>query len=338
MNKDFKIVFADRILPISNYEKEIIEGFGCTVEQYDAITPEQILEVARDADAIMTVGGKFTRETIEGLEKCKVIGRYGVGVDNVDLEAATEKGIVVTYVPIYCQEEVATLAVALMLACDRKILLADKAVKAGNWAGTVKVVNGARSPRGKVFGLVGFGSIARAAVPFVKPFGVKIIAYDPYINLDFCRELGVESVTFDELIETADYISLHVPLLPSTFHMIGEKELCRMKNTTIVINTGRGALIDQNALVRAVKEGEIAAAGLDVLEFEPPNPEDEVFKLDNIITTGHIGAATTEALIRLRQNVAQSIVDVLGGNMPKAVANPEVLKKVPLRQENANGK
>lgn len=338
MNKDFKIVFVDRILPISDYEKEIIEGFGCSVEQCDAITPEQILSVAKDADAIMTVGGKFTKEAIDGLEKCKVIGRYGVGVDNVDLEAATDKGIVVTYVPVYCQEEVAALAVTLTLACDRKILIADKAVKNGNWAGTVKMVNGARSPRGKVFGLVGFGSIARAVVPLIQPFGVRVIAYDPYINLDFCKELGVESVTFEELIETADYISLHVPLLPTTVHMIGEKELQKMKKTTIVVNTGRGALIDQNALVRAVKAGEIAAAGLDVLEFEPPNPEDEIFKMDNIITTGHIGAATTEALIRLRQNVAQSIVDVLSGRMPKAVANPEVLKKVKLEQENTDGK
>lgn len=338
MNKDFKIVFVDRILPISDYEKEIIEGFGCSVEQCDAITPEQILSVAKDADAIMTVGGKFTKEAIDGLEKCKVIGRYGVGVDNVDLEAATDKGIVVTYVPVYCQEEVAALAVTLTLACDRKILIADKAVKNGNWAGTVKMVNGARSPRGKVFGLVGFGSIARAVVPLIQPFGVRVIAYDPYINLDFCKELGVESVTFEELIETADYISLHVPLLPTTVHMIGEKEFQKMKKTTIVVNTGRGALIDQNALVCAVKAGEIAAAGLDVLEFEPPNPEDEIFKMDNIITTGHIGAATTEALIRLRQNVAQSIVDVLSGRMPKAVANPEVLKKVKLEQENTDGK
>ncbi len=330
MKRDFKIVFVDRILPISEYEKNIIEEFGCTVEQYDAIQPNEILEVAKDADAIMTVGGKFTREVIEGLEKCKVIGRYGVGVDNIDLDAATEKGIVVTYVPIYCQEEVAALAVTLMLACDRKIVKADRAVKAGNWANAVAVVNGARSPKGKVLGLVGFGAIAREVVPLMKPFGVKIVAYDPYINLEFCEKLGVESVTFDELIQSADYISLHVPLLPTTRHMISENEFRKMKNTTVVVNTGRGALIDQNALVKAIKEGEIAAAGLDVLEFEPPSPDDEIFKLEDVITTGHIGAATTEALIRLRINVAQSIVDVLGGKQPKAVANPKVLEKVDL--------
>lgn len=331
MNKNFKIVFVDKILPISDYEKEIIEEFGCTVQQCDAITPKQIIEVAKDADAIMTVGGKFTRETIEGLTKCKVIARYGVGVDNVDLDAATEKGIVVTYVPIYCQEEVAALAVTLMLACERRVLIADKTVKNGNWANTVSKVKGARSIKDKVVGLLGFGAIARKVVPLIKPFGVRVIAYDPYINLEFCRELEVESVTFDEIVETADYISLHVPLLPSTIHMLGEEEFKKMKNTTIVVNTGRGALIDQNALVKAVKEGEIAAAGLDVLEFEPPDPEDEIFKMDSIITTGHIGAATEEALIRLRQNAAQSVVDVLSGRMPEAVANEKVLEQTKLK-------
>ena len=330
MDNKYKIVFVDKILPISQYEKEIIEGFGCSVQQYDAIMPEDILKVAKDADAIMTVGGKFTKEVIEGLDKCKVIGRYGVGVDNIDLEAATKKGIVVTYVPIYCQEEVAALAVSLLLACDRKILKADKAVKSGKWADTVQIVTGARSPKGKVLGLIGFGAIAREVVPLMKPFGVNIIAYDPYINLDFCKKLEVESVSFEELLERADYISLHVPLLTSTYHMIGEAEFKKMKKTTIVVNTGRGALIDQNALVNAVKNGEIASAGLDVLEFEPPNSEDEIFKMDDIITTGHIGAATTEALIRLRQNVALSIVDVLSGKKPKAVANQDVLEKIHL--------
>ena len=150
------------------------------------------------------------------------------------------------------------------------------------------------------------------------------------MNLELCKELGVESVTFEELIENADYISLHVPLLPSTVHMLGADEFHRMKDTTIVVNTGRGALIDQKALVKAIKEGEIAAAGLDVLEFEPPDPEDEIFRLDNVITTGHIGAATTEALIRLRQSVARSIVDVLSGKRPKDIANPDVLEKVKL--------
>lgn len=333
--KDFKIVFVDSILPITDYERKIIGDFGCEVTQYNAITPQEILAVAKDADAILTVGGKFTRETIEGLEKCKVIARYGIGYDNVDVEAATEKGIVVTYVPVYCQEEVATLALTLMLACSRRIMIADKCVKGGSWAKSVAAVSGATSPRDKVFGLIGFGSIARQVVPLVRPLGVKIVAYDPYINLKLCEELGVESVELDELLERSDYVSLHVPLLESTRHMIGASQLQKMKKTAILINTGRGALVDQDALCEALKNGTIAAAGLDVLEYEPPRENEEIFTLDNCITTGHIGAATEEAIVRLRCAAATSLVKVLSGikpSLPSGIANPDVLKKVTLSE------
>lgn len=331
--KDYKIVFVDRILPISDYEKKIIEGFGCTVTQYNAITPQEILEVAADAEAIMTVGAKFTREAIEGLKKCKVIGRYGVGVDNIDLEAATEKGIVVTYVPVYCQEEVATLALTLMLVCERKLFQADKVVKGGSWASSVKTVDGARSTRGKTVGLVGLGAIPKKLIALLKPFGVNIISYDPYINLEYCKENGIESVELDELLKRSDYVSLHVPLMESTRHMISERELDMMKEDAILINTARGALVDQIALTKALKDKKIAAAGLDVLEFEPPTGEEEIFKLDNVITSGHIGAATSEALVRLRCAVAQSVVDVLDGRMPSAVANKAVLEKISLKEK-----
>ena len=279
----------------------------------------------------MTIAAKIDRQVINRLDKCKVIGRYGVGLDNIDVDAATEKGIVVTYVPVYCQEEVALLAVTLMLACERRVMIADRVVKSGNWKGAVAAVNGARSPRGKTFGLVGFGSIARQVVPFVKPLGLRVIAYDPYINLEYCKELDVESVELPELLRTSDYISLHVPLLPSTHHMIAAKELSMMKKDAILINTGRGALIDQKSLFVALRDKRIAAAGLDVLEVEPPDPKDPIFSLDNIITSGHIGAATSEALVRLRENVAQGVADTLAGKWPKVLGNPDIKKKLTLR-------
>ncbi len=332
---NLKIVFVDNILPLCDIEKKIIGDFGCEVTQYSAFSPGDILEVASDADAILTVGGKFTRETIEGLKKCKVIARYGVGFDNVDVTAATEKGIVVTYVPVYCQEEVATLALTLMLACSRKIFQGDRAVKEGNWAKAVAAVSGAASPRGKTVGLVGFGSIARQVVPLVKPLGVRVIAYDPYIDLRYCQELDVESVELDYLLEHADYVSLHAPLMESTRHMIGAKQLSRMKKTAILVNTGRGGLVDQDALCQALKAGEIAGAGLDVLEFEPPREQEEIFTLPNCITTGHIAAATEEAIVRLRTAAATSLVQVLSGvkpQFPSGIANPDVLSKVHLSE------
>jgi len=324
----FKVVAVDKLLPLTHYETDILEAVGATVEQYNCVTPEDIEKVAADADAIMTVGTKITREAISKLKKCKVIGRYGVGIDNIDAEAATEAGIVVTYVPVYCQEEVATLALTLMLACERRIIPANEIVKAGQWKNSLKAAAGARSPKGKTFGLIGFGSIAREVVPLVQPLKVKVIAYDPYINLDLCKKLNVESVELEYLLKNSDYVSIHVPLMPSTYHMIDKDQLSIMKNDAILINTGRGALINQQALCEALKQGNIAAAGIDVLEFEPPDPEDPIFKLNNIITTGHIAAATNEALVRLRQKVAQGVADVLTGKCPEAIGNPAVKQKV----------
>ena len=330
----FKIVFVDDILPITDVEKNIIEGFGCELTQYSAFETKDILEVAADADAIMTIGGKFNRETIEGLKNCKVISRFGQGFDNVDVKAATEKGIVVTYVPVYCREEVATLALTLMLACERRLLIADKTVKSGHWVDAAKSVNGARSVSAKTIGLIGLGSIQKQLVTYLKAFGCKLISYDPYINLEFCKANGIEPVEKEYLLQNADTVFVQVPLMESTWHMIAEKELAMMKDGAIIINTGRGALVDQLALTEALKSGKIAAAGLDVLEFEPPKGDEEIFKMDNVITSGHIGASTAEALIRLRTAVAQNVVDILSGKKPTldyaGIANPDVLQKVTL--------
>lgn len=331
---NFKIVFVDDIMPITDIEKDIIHAFGCELTQYSAFETKDILEVAADADAIMTIGGKFNRETIEGLKNCKVISRFGQGFDNVDVKAATEKGIVVTYVPVYCREEVATLALTLMLACERRLFIANKTVKTGHWVDAAKSVNGARSVSAKTIGLIGLGSIQRQLVSYLKPFGSRLICYDPYINKAFCAENGIEPVEKDYLLQNADTIFLQVPLTESTRHMIAKNELDMMKDGAVLVNTGRGALVDQLALTEALKSGKVGAAGLDVLEFEPPRGDEDIFQMDNVITSGHIGASTTEALIRLRAAVAQNVVDVLSGKKPTldyaGIANPEVLDKVSL--------
>jgi len=172
MSKDYKIVFVDDVLPISPHEREIIGRCGWEVRQHSAFTTNEILAVARDADAIMTVSGDFSRATIEGLEKCRVIGRYGMGVDNVDLQAATEKGIVVNFVPVYCSDEVATLSATLVLALSRKLQIADRVVKEGHWENSVKSIGGAFSIQGKTLGILGFGKIGQTFAPLMKPFGV----------------------------------------------------------------------------------------------------------------------------------------------------------------------
>ncbi len=326
----FKVAVVDALLPLTDIERGILEAVGCEVTQTACANAEEIVKVAADADAVMTVGAKLTAEVIAQLKNCKIIGRYGVGIDNVDLDAATAAGIVVTYVPVYCQEEVATLAVTLLLAAERRLIQADRVVKT-NWKGSLKAVNGARSLKGKTLGLVGFGAIGREVVPLIQPFGVKVIAYDPFINLDYCKQLNVESVSLDTIIDTADYISLHVPLLPETRHMFSDAQFERMKDDAIIINTGRGALIDQAALYRALKAGKIAAAGIDVLETEPPDQNDPIFTLDNCITSGHIGAATNESVERLRAKVAQGVANVLTGKWPDVIANPKIKEKLSLQ-------
>ena len=187
----------------------------------------------------------------------------------------------------------------------------------------------------KTLGLIGLGSIQRAARELSQAFRRKDTwQYDPYINREFCAANGIEPVEKDELLKMSDTVFLQVPLMESTFHMIAEKELAEMKDGAIRINTGRGALVDQLALTEALKSGKLAAAGLDVLEFEPPRGDEEIFRMDNVITSGHIGAATAEALIRLRTAVAQNVVDVLSGKKPTldyaGIANPDVLKNVTL--------
>jgi len=334
MSKDYKIVFVDDVLPISPHEREIIGRCGWEVRQHSAFTTNEILAVARDADAIMTVSGDFSRATIEGLEKCRVIGRYGMGVDNVDLQAATEKGIVVNFVPVYCSDEVATLSATLVLALSRKLQIADRVVKEGHWENSVKSIGGAFSIQGKTLGILGFGKIGQTFAPLMKPFGVELITYDPYIDLGACERLGVSSVDREELLRRSDIIYLQMPLIPETWHNLGKAEFDMMKDGVVIVNTGRGALIDQEALKDALRSGKVGGAGLDVLEFEPPDPDDELFRMENVITSGHIGAATTEAIIRLRRAVAQGIVDVLEGRRPAppaAVANRDVLEKLTLR-------
>lgn len=327
----YKVVVLDKLLPLTDIERDILRDAGASVLQFDVATPEAIAEVAGDADAIMTVGVKISPEVLDRLPNLKVIGRYGIGLDNINLAGATERNVVVTYAPVYCQDEVATMTLCLMLACERRLLQADKVVKGGNWKGSLRASAGARSTKGKVFGLVGFGSIARKVVPLVKPLGVKVIASDPYVDAKLAEELDVELVELDYLLEHSDYVSLHAPLLAGTRHMIDEAQLASMKKEAILINTGRGGLVNQKALFAALRDGVIAAAGIDVLEEEPPQGDDPIFTLDNVITSGHIAAATEESVARLRQIVAQGVADVLSGRWPEFVGNPEVRERVSLQ-------
>jgi D-3-phosphoglycerate dehydrogenase len=276
--------------------------------------PADILAVARDADAVLVTYAKLTGDLIRQLTRCRAIGRFGLGVDNIDLPAAAEKGIIVTYVPDYCVHEVSDHAMALLLALVRKITLSNKLVQAARWE--MPAVVPIHRLTGRVLGLIGFGNIPRAVAPKAKAFGMRVIAHDPYVTKDAAAALGVEAVSLDELLELSDVVSVHAPLTPQTRGLVDARMLARMKPTALLINTARGPLVDEDALAAALDEGVIAGAALDVLSVEPPPRDSVLMGRDNVILTPHTAFYSVEALNELLTKCASDVARVLSGEPP----------------------
>ncbi|HUC63084.1 MAG TPA: C-terminal binding protein, partial [Alphaproteobacteria bacterium] len=284
-----------------------------------------ILAVAEDADAVLVTYAKLPGELIRALKRCRAIGRFGLGVDNIDIPAATEKGISVTYVPDYCIEEVSDHAMAMLLTLARKLVYSNKLVQAGRWE--MPAVVPIRRLSSLTLGLLGFGNIARAVVPKAKAFGMRVVAHDPYAKADAFASLGVESLGFDQVLATSDFVSLHVPLMPATRGLIDGKALARMKKTGYLINTSRGPLVDETALIAALDAGSIAGAALDVVAAEPLAKDSRLLGRDNVILSPHTGFYSVEALAELQTKAARDVKRVLQGERPVYPVNPEVLKK-----------
>ena len=272
---------------------------------------DDILAVAKDADAILVTYAKLTRDILTQLTKCKAIGRFGLGVDNIDLPAAKEKGIAVNYVPDYCIREVSDHAMALLLALIRKIPLSNKLVQSGRWE--MPAVVPIRRIEGTVLGLVGFGNIPRLVAPKAQAFGIKVIAFDPYAKPDIFKAANVESVDFDTLLKTSDYISVHAPLLPATRGMMNADAFGKMKKGAYLVNTARGPLIDEPALIAALDAGQLGGAGLDVVATEPLAKDSKLLGRDNVIISPHTGFYSIEALNELQTKCAADVARVLSG-------------------------
>ena len=258
---------------------------------------------------------------LDGTETLQVVGRAGIGVDNVDVAAATENGITVVNVPDYALEEVSTHALALLLACVRAVPAYDRSVKAGEWDWTV----GAPMHRmaGKTLGLVGFGQIARRLAARLRTFGLEVVATDPHVDAATMRDYGVERVSFEAVLERADYLSVHAPLYQETRGLLSTAEFERLDDDCIVVNTGRGPVIDEAALVDALDRGEIARAGLDVLESEPPAPDSPLLDRDDVVCTPHAGWYSEESRADLSESVARDVAAVLRGDAPENPVDPE---------------
>jgi D-3-phosphoglycerate dehydrogenase len=305
------IAVTENIFPTLDPAKAALARLNPTLRMAKSTSAEDILEVARDADAILVTYAKLPRELIMQLTRCKAIGRFGLGVDNIDLPACKEKGIAVNYVPDYCIREVSDHAVALLLALIRKIPLSNKVVQAGRWE--MPVVVPIRRIAGTVLGLLGFGNIPRLVAPKAKAFGMKVIAFDPYAKPELFKAAGVESVDLDTLFKTSDYISVHAPLTPETRGMVNAAAFAKLKKGAYIVNTARGPLIDEAALIAALDSGQIGGAGLDVVAVEPLAKDSPLLGRDNVIITPHTGFYSIEALDELQSKCASDVARVLSG-------------------------
>ena len=296
------------------------------VELVRAETPDQdaILAVARDAEAVFVTYAQITADLIAGLNNCKVIGRFGIGTDNIDIAAATAAGIVVTYAPVYCLDEVSDHAMALLLSLARKIPFSTALVSSGRWE--MPAVVPIRRFKGRTLGLIGIGNIAQAIIGKAQAFGIKTIAADPYAPDEVFAKMNTEKVDLDELYARSDYISVHAPLTPETQNMFSTEAFGKMKSDALLINTSRGPLVDVDALVAALDAGEIGGAALDVLPQEPPAADHPLLGRDDVILTPHTGFYSEDALLDLQTTVATDVATVLGGGKPKYPVNPQVLE------------
>ncbi|AMM54711.1 D-2-hydroxyacid dehydrogenase [Pyrococcus kukulkanii] len=297
--------------PLHEKAIQILKDAGLEVIYEEYPDEEKLLELVKDVDAIIVRSKpKVTRRVIENAPKLKVIARAGVGLDNIDVEAAKEKGIEVVNAPGASSRSVAELAIGLIFAVARKIAYADRRMREGVWA--KKECMGIEL-EGKTIGIVGFGRIGYQVAKIARALGMNILLYDIYPNEERAKEVGGKFVDLETLLKESDIVTLHVPLLDSTYHLINEERLKLMKKNAILINAARGAVVDTKALVKALQEGWIAGAGLDVYEEEPLPKDHPLIKLDNVVLTPHIGASTYEAQERAGVEVAEKVVKILKG-------------------------
>ncbi len=308
-----------------NYEMEALAAIDAEIYEIPTGSEDDFVAAARDADALYAKGRPITRRMIDGLGRCKIIALGSVGVDSVAVDAATAKGIPVTNCPDTFIEEVADHAMTLILATHRRLVVQDRLVREGRWAEGRPMLAQIPRLRGMTLGLVAFGHVARAVAARAQPFGLQIIAYDPFVEEMAMTARGVEPVSLPELLARADIISMHAPATESANRLIREEHFRQMKKTAIYISTGRGPTTDEAALIKALDEGMIAAAGLDVLEKEPPGGNNPLLRMDKVILTAHVASATSRFDPARRRRVGLELSLVLSGKWPLSCVNPAVL-------------
>ncbi len=302
----FKVLITDGLESIG---KDLINQVGEAVDRKGIDAAQLLAEVGEYDGMIVRGRTKVTREVFEAAKNLKVVGRAGVGVDNIDLEAAKEHGVTVVNSPVATSEAVAEHAMALLFALSRDLPRADAAMKAGDWA--KKSLMGVEL-KGKTLGIIGFGRIGRLVAKYASAIGMNIIVYELIWDPEFVRQQNATQKSLDEVLEQADFISLHLPLTPQSKHLLSEDTFAKMKDGVYIIDASRGGVIDQEALLRALESGKVAGAALDVYEKEPP-VEWDLVRHEKVIATPHIGGQTIEAQIRAASDIASEVVNVLEG-------------------------
>ena len=308
------VVVTDSPFPSLDPAKKALEEANAEVVQAPSSSEEDIIKAAENADAILVTYAKLNENILRSLKNCRAIGRFGIGVDNIDLKVAGELGISVNYVPDYCLDEVSDQAMAMIISMARKIPQSNKLVQSGRWE--MPAVVPMYRLRGKTVGLIGFGNIPRLMTPKAQAFGFNVIASDPYAPKELFEKYGVESVSMDELYERSDFISVHAPLLPETKGLVNKDAFKKMKDTAIIVNTARGPLINEKDLIEALDKNEIGGAGLDVVETEPLPENSPLIGRDNVILAPHTAFYSVEALEELQTKAASDVARVLNGEEP----------------------
>jgi D-3-phosphoglycerate dehydrogenase len=325
----FKAV-ATFYLPGLPYPDEVITSAGGEFVKAMCRTADEIVQCALDADAATapTSVTPYTRNIIESLPRLRILASVGIGYESIDLEAATEHGIVVTTVPDYCWEEVSDHALTLMMALGRKIFPVHSAVLKGGWGTTPDVRGGLLPPmfrfRGQTLGIIGFGSIGRTLALKAQGLGFNVMAYDPFASREVMLMFGVSKAGMEDVLKQSDYVSLHAALTPENHHLLRREHFQMMKPTAYLVNTARGPLLDEVALIEALRSKEIAGAGLDVMDQEPPPKDNPLLSMDNVILTGHSAQFSDESELELWRKPLEEIASLMQGRWPRYVVNSQV--------------
>lgn len=321
------VVHIDEAESPLDLERKALAGIDCEIISVPVSGEGEIIEAIKEATVVLNNHSPVTANMVEQLTVCKAIIRYGHGYDTVDVDACTRAGIIVTNIAGSTSEEVSNHALALMFASARELKRLDRATCAGRWAEVYsrEICN---QIVGETVGVVGFGWIGRAFARKCKALGMKVLVHDPYVGRWLATEYGIRFVEKQELLESADYVSMHVPHLPGTHHWIDADALQTMKRSANLVNTARGPVIDEAALIHALRSGEIAGAGIDVYEEEPLSPDNPLLSMDNVMCTPHIAGSSEIGWATIRRRAGEEASRVLRGERPEVVINPEVFGRL----------